>query len=204
MNPLGIFSTTNTKLVQLEIGDKKFSIPQNHIWAREGWLSGRQDGVNLWALLPKFQPYTDANKSEFDRPGWNSEITLLLSEHNTPGKPTSATQMTRELIYKRKTTNTSASLHWKVLNETAPYGLMLQRMPDKKSDLELYVARKKNGEFYWIECHPQGVSSPSCSSAFSFSERTYIKYTFSRQFLEDWELIDDGVAKFVQALEAPR
>ena len=67
---IGYGITASSNVARLEIGDKVFFIPQNHIWSRSRWKGGRVTGVNLHALLPDFQPLTAENRHEFDRLGW--------------------------------------------------------------------------------------------------------------------------------------
>lgn len=93
--------STSNEVVRLEIGDKTFNIPKNHIWSREDWKSGKAEAVNLQALLPDFEPYMDSTKAEFDKPGWNRRITFVLNHHNVPGSKTGSHSMTRQAVYDR-------------------------------------------------------------------------------------------------------
>ena len=44
---IGYGTSTSPRLVQLEIGDKHFAIPQNYIWSRDRWSGGKVTGVNM-------------------------------------------------------------------------------------------------------------------------------------------------------------
>lgn len=37
-------------------------------WYSQDWRQG--SGVNMYALLPDFVPYTEVNRHKFDKPGW--------------------------------------------------------------------------------------------------------------------------------------
>jgi len=83
---IGYGTSTSPRLVQLEIGDKHFAIPQNYIWSRDSWNGGKVVGVNMHALLPNFEPLTEANKNEFEKPGWN-EMALLQKNGGFQNNP---------------------------------------------------------------------------------------------------------------------
>ena len=162
----GYGTATSPRLVHLEIGDKAFAIPQNYIWSRDSWNGGKVDGVNMHALLPDLEPYTEANENEFKKPGWNKKISLMLSEHNIKGSRTTSTSMTRSEVYERiirKKEITAAP---------GPYGLTRQyKTPYLTSEKELYVGYK-HMVAYWVQCYQNDrVSSPSCKTDVSYQIR---------------------------------
>lgn len=194
--------STNPHLVRLEIGDKVFAIPQNHIWSREDWNGGKVEGVNLQALLPDFEPYTEANRQEFDKPGWNRKMSFLLTEHNITGSLTTSTSMTRREVYERNLYDYSAQRKIEAQAYPGPYGLTVQQRPPKNSDFELYVGQKRKGEFYWVECYPdQQGKFPSCHTYVEYSKQVTIRYTFAKSRLSDWQAIDDGVLNLIHQFE---
>lgn len=136
----GYGTSASPRLVQLEIGDKPFTIPQNHIWSRNRWSGRKVGGVNTHALLPGFEPRTEANENEFEKPGWNKKISLMLSEHNINGSRTSSTSMTRKEAYDRIIKNKKS--------ETLPalYGLTrIHTAPELVGNRELFTGNKHDG-----------------------------------------------------------
>ncbi len=199
---IGYGASTSPRLVRLEIGDKVFAIPQNHIWSRDRWQDGKVTGVNLQALLPNFEPYTETNKQEFEKPGWNREISFLLSEHNIANSPTGKTSMTRKDVYERIIRSVSQQLK-PTKDFPGPFGLTLKKwIKPSPGDKELYVGHKKNGDFYWIKCDPDNPKEfPSCSTYIEYSKQVTIHYTFSKQYLSDWKTIDQGVLNLIHQFE---
>lgn len=195
---IGYGASTSSRLVQLEIGDQAFAIPQNYIWSRDRWSGGRVSGVNMHALLPNFEPYTDATKAEFEKPGWNRRINFLLSEHNMPSGGAKTSSHGRKDIFNNRTTDSYNKLSIIIREEEAPYGLKrLVRQTDAKSGRELYIGHKKNGEFYWAECAQDGTGfSPYCNAYLDISHQVYVDYSFSKYYLRDWSSIDDTVEVF--------
>ncbi len=149
------------------------------------------------ALLPDFEPYTEANKHEFDKPGWHRKISLMLSEHNIPGSRTSSPSMTRSEVYERRIRNKE------ITDAPGPYGLTRQYAnPKLTGDMELYVGHKHDGSFYWVQCRPNHlVSFPSCKTFISYSEQTAVSYSFAKDRISDWAVIDDGVLNLIQQFE---
>jgi len=199
---IGYGTTTNANFARLEIGDKVFSIPKNYIWSRGDWKGGRVTGVNLHALLPDFEPLTEVNRHEFEKPGWRRKIRMVLGEHAMPAneRPTGHVSMTRREIYERTTRNQTA----RDLN--GPFGLRLQKFPNKlSSDDDLFVGTKPDGSFYWVGCSSEGkVPSPSCSTYIEYSTHVYVHYTYPKAQLSEWMRIEDGVLHLVQKFEDNR
>ncbi|AKH21919.1 hypothetical protein [Sedimenticola thiotaurini] len=201
---IGYGTSTSPKLVHLEIGYKVFAIPQNYIWSREDWKGGKVQGVNLHALWPDFEPYTEANRYEFDKPGWNRKMDILLREHNIPGSRTSRTSMTRREIYDRILYDYAAQKPRIARELQGPFGLKIQHLsPPRISGDEIYTGRKANGDFYWVQCGQEGKHEfPSCSTYVEYSKYVTIHYSFSRKDLNNWQGIDDAVVAFVNSFEA--
>lgn len=201
---IGYGASTSGDIVRLEIGDRVFDIPKNHIWSREDWRGGKVEAVNLRALLPDFEPYLDSNKAEFEELGWNKVITFVISHHNTAGSKTGSHSMTRQAVYDRVVYDFSLQKKAGVTEFPGPYGLTLQVLNSTSSDAgrELYVGYKKDGGFYWVSC---GVDKPqrypSCETYLDYSNRVYLSYRFSKKYLEEWESIDNSVFEFISKFE---
>ena len=202
---IGYGVSTDNEIVQLEIGDKVFRIPKNHIWSREDWRGGKVEAVNLQALLPDFEPYTASTKAEFDKPGWNRGITFVLRHHNTAGSRTGSHSMTRKAVYDRVVYDFVLQKKTGITELPGPYGLVLQVLDSasSNSDRDLYVGHKKDGSFYWVKCdREKKYKYPSCKTYFGYSEYVAIDYSFSKKYLNDWEKIDNSVFKFIKSFDS--
>lgn len=199
---IGYGASTSPRLVRLEIGDKVFAIPQNHIWSREDWKGGRALGVNLQALLPDFEPYTEATQKEFEKPGWHQKIKMTLMARGVPGSlPASTGSMSRRENY---TTNVARGQAAR--EAPGPFGLDRQIFHPEPLGMrkgeEVYVTTSPDGRFYWATCRPDGaVKSPSCHSSIEYSPHTYVRYSFSKSLLSDWQAIDEGVLGLIRQFE---
>jgi len=200
---IGYGASTSTRPVKLEIGDRIFSIPQNHIWSRDRWSGGKVSGVNMQALLPDFLPYTESTKKQFDRLGVHDKITLLLSRHNTPVSYGTVTRMSRADVYGRIIVDYGTGRARGLVSNDYMYGLdKIDMTPPRVGGKELYVAANGGGSEYWVECsHDGSVPFPSCSTWLEYSERVAIRYTFSRSYLRNWKQIDAAVVSFIKKFD---
>lgn len=191
---IGYGVSTNPRLVRLEIGDKVFAIPQNHIWSREDWKGGKVQGVNLQALLPNFEPYTEANRHEFEGLGWNRTISLLLKQSNAYTK--NKTTISRLETYKQLTPGGDITTKPAQFGLTRVYGITWS------AEKEFFIGTLPDGGFYWTTCSPEGKhKSPSCNTLANYSDYTYIDYTFAKKYLPDWASIDKGVVNLLRQFE---
>lgn len=196
---IGYGASTSSRPVRLEIGDKVFVIPQNHIWSRENWKGGKVNGVNLQVLLPDFAPYTESNRHEFDKPGWHDEIDILLTMHNTPGAEYSSARMRRGDVYGRIISDYGTEKPRKLVRSKYQFGLdKIDMTPPSVKGGELYVVADGDGANYWVDCYLERPGKfPSCSTWLEYSERVAIRYTFSRTHLRDWKQIDVSVIQWI-------
>jgi len=199
---IGYGVSTSSAVARLEIGGKFFDIPKNYISSRGDWNGGKVGGVNLQALLPDFEPYTDSNKEKFDKPGSNGVIIILLQEHNIVGSKTSSVSMSRKSVYDRVVYDFVLQKNINITEYPGQYGLTRQTLDLANKVDELYVAHKSNGDFYWVEC---GIDKPNrfprCNTYFEYSKYVYIQYSFPKKYLNEWGKIDTSVLSFIGKFE---
>jgi len=199
---IGYGTSTSPRLVRLEIGDKVFAIPQNHIWSREDWKGGKALGVNLYALLPNFEARTKANGPEFDRGGWGREISFLLSARGVPGSRSASTGS----MSRRENYTTMVARVFVNKEVQGHFGLVKQvfepNPPWFPTGKEVYTAKLPDGRFYWVTCYPDAPKTfPSCKSEILYSKHTYVSYTFGKPHLSDWQSIDVGMLNLIKQFE---
>lgn len=189
------------EIVNFEIEGNHFAIPKGYIWFEGAWKGGKRDGVNMWALLPGMQPRTENNKGEFDGPGgFRNVVGFLLHRINNPGSSQEGT----EWQAKRK----QKSFDWKVKEFTqgepvdGPYGFKLYRPRKPTRDRELLFRQLPDGSLYFIQCHTDSRGpSPGCSSEVYLSDKLYVRYTYGKQHLKDWQVIDEKVRELIRSFE---
>ena len=66
----------------------------------------------------------------------------------------------------------------------------------------MYVTTSPDGRFCWVICRPDGaIKSPSCHSSIEYSQHIYVRYSFSKCLLSDWQTIDEGVLNLILKFE---
>jgi len=203
----GVENSTDTTPIALQIGDKHFRIPRNYLWDKSTWKGGEMTDLSLWALLPDFEGYTEANQAEFDRLGWHQEIRFRLELQNSPSGAYSSSG-TRRSVYQRKIDMLISFINPKqaytIKNLPTPYGLIRQQfIPEPRFEFsEMYVGKTADGRFYWVKCRRDAdVPSPSCSSRLEYSVHVTIDYSFAKNRLGDWQAIDDGLIALLRRFE---
>ena len=193
---MGYSTSLSDVPVRLIIGDGTFLIPKNFIWSRDNWRGGKTDGVNLHALLPGLEPYTASNRAEFEKPGWNRKITLVIGEHSTPRRPAT---LSRELVFERR----MKGVRFREVD--GPNGLRRLVIEGKPPAVprEHFISRSRNGDFYFVSCWPDETRrSPSCTTTLQYSKHVYVQYRFSKSRLNDWQVIDAGILTLVKRFES--
>lgn len=189
------------EIVNIEIEGNHFAIPKGYIWFEGAWKGGKRDGVNMWTILPDMQPRTEANKNEFDGPGgFRDVIGILLHRYNNPVTSQEGPNWQR----KRK----QQSFEWKVKEFTqgepvdGPYGFKLYRPRKPSRDGELLFRQLPDGSLYFIQCHTDSQGPfPGCSSEIYLSDKLYIRYTYGKQHLKDWQAVDKKIRELIRGFE---
>jgi hypothetical protein len=189
------------EIVNIEIDGNRFAIPKGYMWYEGAWKGGKVSGVNLWALLPDMQPRTENNKSEFDGPGgYRGVVGILLSRIN---KAVSS-QEGAGWPAKRK----RLSFDWKVKEFTqgpsfdGPYGFKMYKGNKIAAWGELLFRTMPDDSLYFIACDQDGgVPFPSCSAEVYLSDKLYVRYTFGKPYLKDWQVIDQKVRQLIHSFE---
>lgn len=189
------------EIAHIEIEGSHFVIPKGFIWHEGAWKGGKRDGVNMWALLPDMQPRTEKNKSEFDGPGgFRNKVGILLHRLY---KPVSQEEG-GDWQAKRK----QQSFEWKVKEFTqgepvdGPYGFRMYKGNKRAAWGEWLFRTMPDGSLYFIGCHADSQGpSPGCSAEIYLSDKHFVRYTYGKPYLKDWQVIDKKVRELIRGFE---
>jgi len=184
----GYGSTADLQKVDIEIAGQHYEIPKAFIWYRPNWRGGKQHGVNMHALLPEFKPYSKETEAEFKRRGHGRVISMQLAERGSylPAKKLF------EMMLKEAVGDEGGG----------PFGFRMYRISSPWNS-DLFFRYLDDGSLYFINCKSiESALSPSCSRTIYLGEDHIVKYTYSRDYLEDWQEIDAGVLDFIKGFEA--
>lgn len=188
------FGTTNSlEPVHIEIAGRHFAIPRAYIWDRTSWKGGEMDGVNMHALLPDFKPYSQETKAEFERLGHGNTVGFLLkySSHQLPRKQVFDRLYPKDAVSKGK---------------EGPFGFSVFQIPTKGKAVgdDLHFRYLEDGTFFYLACSRIGtVVSPGCTGFMSLGDGFFVDYHYSRDYLKDWQQIEQGLRKLIHGFQVP-
>ncbi|MFN3077131.1 MAG: hypothetical protein ABT940_09675 [Alphaproteobacteria bacterium] len=181
-------SSSATQMVVFQMGEVGFSIPRNYFWRLPGHNGMAPDGMNfaIVALLPDFEPRTQKNANEFDKPGWNNNI--FISPFFKGNMPTGKKLF--DNIYRVDSLFTDRTVHYKYnfSQYRSFYG-------------DVFFSGTLDDPGFFIECSPikpaeHPVPSPSCGRYVLVGRDLYIHYSYSRTYLEHSQKIEQNLIAF--------
>lgn len=183
-------TTASLEPVPIEIAGRHFAIPKAYIWYRPAWKGGKMDGVNMHALLPDFKPYSQETKAEFERLGHGNKIGFLLEY--------SPHQLSRAQFFERRYPADSIKRA-----KNGPFGFHMFQLPPKGFvGEEIYYRYLEDGSFFFLECSTNKKhKSPGCSGSTSLGDGFFVDYSYSRDYLKDWQQIEQGLRDLIYRFE---
>lgn len=150
-------------------------VPEEQI---EGRLRPNVDWIKLTALLPNIDPYTEEKSAEFDRVGWGKKISAGVTHRRVNWD-----YYFKNFFYRLKRLPDSP-------------GVPLLRYLDTVTKHEVYLSdNKPRDDLVQIICSapefdPKPPPSPSCEVVTVFLSRFELRYSFHRDYLNQWPSID--------------
>lgn len=180
--------------IELTIADKDFVIPANFTRFAAARRGGNQERVSMYALLPKFQPYTPSNAAAFEDNSSQSmvihfDLEVVTSQFNERER--------FEKIYQRLVVDPEG--------KRGPHGFQQYEFSETSGykDEDLFVWRSSEDEVVVFRCFKQTeiIASPTCRRDLGYSNQIDLKYRFKRTQLSRWKKIDQGMLKLVQGFQ---
>ena len=142
-------------------------------------------------IVPKreaAEEHSENNKAEFDKPGYNRVVLMLIHER---GSHVSVSQAIAGHL---------KDIRFKNSRQT-PFvaGLHVVRNPDPKGD-DLFLHLTGKTADYFVTCS-KGVRYPSCRTFADYSSDLYVQYSFDYQYLTQWDAVQKAVLSFVASFE---
>lgn len=183
--------------IELVIADKAFVIPANFTRFAAARRGGVQERVSMYALLPRFQPYTPSNAGAFEDNTAQSSVIhfdlgVVTSQFNERER--------FEKIYQRLVVDPEGA--------KGPHGFRRYEFSDTSGykDEDLFVWTSPSDELIVLRCFKESkiITSPTCRRDTSYSDQVDLKYRFKRSHLPRWKDIDQGMIELVQSFEVSR
>jgi hypothetical protein len=195
--------TTETERVRLYIAapgatavKTHFEIPKAYLGNRAEWDGGWQTSVDVVALFPRFDHYSNANRSEFTSE--RGKVIVI--------QPVSRGQSADSLGYdqRRLTAYTRGRQ-----SETGPEGFAIYKIVTHDDEdatgrprtEELVVPPGRSDRILVCERAFERDEPPVCRAMVDYSESLAVHYLFPRELLADWEQIERDSLRLVHSFE---
>jgi hypothetical protein len=183
--------TAKTDRVDLSVGGVNFSIPSNYIRYRAARNGGAQSEVALFAVLPDFRGYSDADTQLFASNTADSPIVYILL-HDEELK------LSEQDRFQRIYLGYIADPH----GRSGPFGLIQYTFRDDSGYRreDLFVGRFGT-RMIVLRCvrMSDSVPSPSCLRETRLAHHAGLSYRFKRAQLSRWREIASGVDALVHS-----
>jgi len=180
-------ATDQVREVRVQVGDLPLAIPANFTRFSTARSGGTKPRVDLHALLPDLDPFTERQRAEFDRSDPLSPVLHIRIEKTAN---VLAAQPRLELVYLPAVTNRAGEdgphglTHYVFRNETGFAGQdMYVGVGPANAPAILLCARE--APLLW------------CRREILLSGNVVLRYRFKRAYLADWKEIDQSVIGLV-------
>lgn len=186
--------TSSTEVAALEVGGRKFWIPENYLQFDSARRGGLRRDVALFAMLPDLSGWSNWNASAFAENGPNSRIVFLTIREQA--NISEADRLKR--IYMAYVADPKGA--------PGPYGLTRYSFrPDSGYRAEdLFVGQTAKGPMVLrcVRMSPD-VPSPSCLRDMPLGRGVGISYRFKRSKLSHWQETGDAVETLLATFARP-
>ena len=183
--------TSDTSVVRLTVHGLALAVPSNDLVFHSAREGGEQKDVAMYALLPNFQGYSDAEAQSFSSNAPDSPVIYLLLREDR----LNLTESERlQKIYLNYVAHPQGA--------PGPFGLTQYTFRDDSGyrGEDLFVGQTPKGiALYRCVRFSQDVPSPSCLRDTRLAHGVALSYRFKRAYLAHWREVGDGADAFVHA-----
>jgi len=195
--------TTETEKVRLYISapgatarKTHFEIPKAYLSNRVQWDGGWQTGIDIVALFPTFEHYSEANRNEFERK--HGRVIAIQPVSRGQTADSLGYDHGRLSAYRRgrqgKTTAEGFVIH-KIITEDDEHAT------DRPRTEELVVPVGRIDRIFICERAFERDEPPFCRAMVDYSESLAIHYLFPRSLLANWKQIEGETLRLVHSFE---
>jgi len=181
--------------IEIIVGNKRFMVPEHYTRYPNQRAGGRQDVLDMHALLPGLTPWSPEQQEAFnDNSARSNVVYFSLRQTATP----------LNSVRRFKT------IYSKYLSakepEAGPDGLRLFAFDGESgyAGQDLLVGKDGEERMTLILCDRRGplVESPNCTRSLLLGPSLELGYRYKRSHLEDWRAIDKAVLSLALGFES--
>jgi hypothetical protein len=181
--------------IEVIVGNTRFLIPEHYTRYPSQRAGGRQQAMDMHALLPDLAPWSPDRQDEFSDNSVRSEVIYFsLREKATPLN--SARRF--KTIYSKYLAAGEP--------QPGPDGLELYSFNEKSgyAGQDILVGKDSEDRMTLLLCDRRSalVESPNCSRSLLLGPNLELDYRYKREHLDDWRAIDDAVTSLVRNMES--
>ncbi len=184
--------TASQELVDVSIGGHPFRIPTNYTQFPKDRRPGAKTRVELFALLPDFEPYSPSRQEIFESNSPESPVIYFQIAENTSA-----------LNEQNRFDRVYADHIFNLDGEPGPFELTRFEFDGSPGydGQELFAASGEDAKAKYIKCHTTSdtVPRPHCRRDLEISEEISVSYRYKRPWLKDWKEIDAQVLNLVNS-----
>lgn len=180
-------ATDRMDTVQVSIGDVQLAVPANYTRFSAARAGGALERLDLHALLPDLEPFSERTRAEFDR---SDPLSPVLHMRIEEAGNVLAAQPRLELIYLPHVTNRDG--------EPGPFGLRhyVFRNDTGLAGQDMYVGPGPAGAPVILVC-ARDAPLLWCRREILLSDTVVFRYRYKRAHLEQWREIDRAAIALV-------
>lgn len=180
-----IVYTSDMEEIRPEYNGISFAIPKAYMWSRESRDVKDRLNLKFHAHLPKFDPVTSANRSDFAEIAEPKIINFVL------------------IAYSRGEYDSDLMRQQQSFDKNAPQGefsgLTRYYEIDPSRRTEFYLGTTERG-LHILQCRRiENEPYPTCDAHLLVGDLIRVDYTFNKLQLSNWREIDSGLRALVQS-----
>jgi len=185
-------ATDNPADVLISIDDVQMAVPAHYTRFAAARQGGAKERVDLHALLPELDPFTERRREDFDRSDSQSPVLHMRIEESSA---VLAAQSRLELVYLPAVTNRDG--------EPGPHGLRhyVFRSETGFDGQDMYVGSGPAGAPAILIC-ARDEPLLWCRREILLSDNVVLRYRYKRAHLADWKTIDNQVIALIASFRA--
>ena len=181
--------------IEVIVGNTRFLVPEHYTRYLNQRAGGRQEALDMHALLPGLTPWSTERQAEFNDNSADSEV-VYFSLRQTSTPLNSARRF--KTIYSKYLSADEP--------EAGPDGLRIFAFNNESgyAGQDLLVGKDAEDRMTLILCDRRSplVESPNCTRSLLLGPTLELDYRYKRSHIGDWREIDAAILSLVQGFES--
>ncbi len=185
-----VSGTERGRILHVSIGGQPLEIPENFTQYPKDRKDGERSKIELFTILPDFEPYSAARHEDFMGNAPDSPVVHFeIASHPIARTESERAQTYMDLVQDPK-------------GEMTKHGLMKYHFEDVRGfrDQDMFLFKTAKGLTGMLRCLRESdiMATPFCTRDTELGNGLSLRYRFRRAHLKHWNAIDRGVLELVE------